>query len=171
MKERGRDSRGGAGAALAALAAAALLLAVGRAQAAEMVFQKETGPVKSSCLRDKKSDHLVCVVVLAKPPYLGFQFGSERDSESIAVTAGARRLPNERIEIRVDNNIPHDVYGDGFVGKEAEALLYEIEKGRRVIVSVESRDAKVKERGVFDLTEFKAALRQVQALRALHEDE
>ncbi|MBZ5699458.1 MAG: hypothetical protein LAN18_13035 [Acidobacteriia bacterium] len=152
---------------------AAILLALSaQAAAAEPpagapVYEKKNGAVQSACQKDKKSNNLVCVVVYAKQPYLGVQLGSEDDSDSVAITAGARRAPNSKIEIQVDGNVPHFIYGDGFIGYEAEVLLQEIEKGKRASVRTTSQDAGVKTEDDFDLGDFNAALHEVEALRAL----
>ncbi|HLF58245.1 MAG TPA: hypothetical protein VI732_01310 [Alphaproteobacteria bacterium] len=152
---------------LAMLAAAATR----PAGAVELVYKKERGAVQSSCVREEKTNGLICVVVYAKPPYLGFQFGSEDDPDSIAVTAGARRVPNSEITVKVDKFASHHVFGDGFVGKEAEALLYEIEQGTNMSVRFESRDPDTPSRGVIDLKDLRTALQEVERLRAGHSGE
>jgi len=137
------------------------------AGAAEIVHENETGAVQSSCVRDDKTKRLICVAVYSKPPYLGFQLGSESDPESIAVTAGARRVPNSEIRIKVDNYAPHHVFGEGFAGKEAEALRDEVEQGTTATVSYEMQDEKEPSTGRIDLKDLKAALREIESLRAL----
>jgi hypothetical protein len=149
--------------ALAAVCAAAS----SPAAAAEIVHKNETGAVQSSCMRDEKTKRLICVAVYSKPPYLGFQLGSEDDPESVAVTAGARRAANSELRIKVDNYAPHHVFGEGFTGKEAEALRDEVEQGTAATVSYEMEDQKEPSTGRIDLTDIKAALREIESLRAL----
>jgi hypothetical protein len=148
---------------------AALMLALaGSASAAttqEPPFHKQTGAVQSYCQREPKTHRLVCVVVYGKQPYLGVQLGSENDPESVAITAGVRRAPNSKIEVRIDNRIGHATAAAGFLGYEAESMLHEIEGGKRVTVHFQSTDQKVKTEGTFDLADFKTALREVEALR------
>ncbi len=135
------------------------------ANAAEIGLDKVTGAVNSSCIREDQKANLICLVVYTKPPYLGFQFGSEEDPDSLAVTAGARRATNSKLEIKVDRYASHAVFGEGFVGKEAEAIRDEIESGTKASISFESQDTKIATKGEIDLKDFKAALREVEALR------
>lgn len=128
-------------------------------------LEKQAGDVKSVCAHDPKSSHLICAVVYAKQPYFGIQFGSEDDAESVAVTAGVRRAANSKIEIRIDHNTSHFIYGDGFLGKEAEAIVDEIKNGRRIYVRVDSYDDNVKSEDSVDLSEFKSALQDIEDLR------
>lgn len=128
-------------------------------------LEKQAGDVKSVCAHDPKSSHLICAIIYAKQPYFGIQFGSEDDAESVAVTAGVRRAANSKIEIRVDHNTSHFIYGDGFLGKEAEAIVDEIKNGRRIYVRVDSYDDNVKSEDSVDLSEFKSALQEVEDLR------
>jgi hypothetical protein len=137
------------------------------AAAADIVHENETGAVQSSCIREEKTKHLICVAVYSKPPYLGFQLGSEDDPESVAVTAGARRAPDSELRIKVDHYAPHHVFGEGFTGKEAEALRDEVEQGTTATVSYEMEDEKEPSTGRIDLTDLKAALREIESLRAL----
>ena len=128
-------------------------------------LEKQAGDVKSVCANDPKSGHLICAVVYAKPPYFGIQFGSEDDPESVAVTAGARRTADSKIEIRIDHNASHFIYGDGFLDKEAEAIVDEIKKGRWIYVRVDSDDSDAKGEGTINLNEFKSALQEIEDLR------
>ncbi len=128
-------------------------------------LEKQAGDVKSVCAHDPKSGHLICALVYAKQPYFGIQFGSEDDAESVAVTAGVRRASDSKIEIRVDHNVSHFIYGDGFLGKEAEAIVDEIKKGKRLYVRVDSYDNEVKSEDSVDLSEFKSALQEIEDLR------
>ena len=128
-------------------------------------FEKQAGDVKSVCAHDPKSAHLICALVYAKQPYFGIQFGSEDDAESVAVTAGARRAEDSKIEIRIDHNASHFIYGDGFLGKEAEAIVDEIKKGKRIYVRVDSYDNEIKSEDTIDLSEFKSVLQEVEDLR------
>ena len=150
---------------LSGLAVAALAAAPSAAGAAEVVLDKQTGAVKYSCIRPDKKSALICVVVYTKAPYLGFQLGSEDDPESLAVTAGARRATNSKLEIKVDKFASHAVFGDGFLGAEAEAIRFEIENGSKATVSFESQDTRIATHGDIDLNDFKAALREVESLR------
>ena len=150
---------------LALLLAALLPAFASSANAAEIVLDKVTGAVKSSCIREDKNGNLICLVVYTKPPYLGFQFGSQEDPDSVAVTAGARRATNSKLEIKVGRYASHAVFGEGFVGKEAEAIRDEIESGTKASISFESQDTKIATQGEIDLKDFKAALREVEALR------
>ena len=133
--------------------------------AADLVLNRDYGLVKASCVRPGKKQLPVCAVVYTKQPYLGFQFGSEDDPESVAVTAGARRVPNSEIEMKVDKNASHSVFGEGFIGKEAEAILGEIENGTRISVTYQSESAKAPITADFNLDDFKTAVRDVQDLR------
>ena len=144
---------------------AALAAASPAADAADVVLDKQTGAVKYSCVRPNKKSALICVVVYTKAPYLGFQFGSEDDAESLAVTAGARRVTNSKLEIKVDKFASHAVFGEGFVGTEAEAIRFEVENGSKATVSFESQDTRIATHGDIDLKDFKAALREVESLR------
>ena len=128
-------------------------------------LEKQAGDVKSVCSNDPKSGHLICALVYAKQPYFGIQFGSEDDPESVAVTAGARRAENSKIEIRIDHNVSHFIYGDGFLGKEAEAIVDEIKKGKRIYVRVDPYDNEIKSEDTVDLSEFKSALQEIEDLR------
>ena len=128
-------------------------------------LEKQAGDVKSVCAHDPKSSHLICAVIYAKQPYFGIQFGSEDDAESVAVTAGVRRAANSKIEIRIDHNTPHFIYGDGFLGKEAEAIVDEIKKGKQIYVRIDSYDDDVKSEDRVDLSEFKSALQDIEDLR------
>lgn len=132
-------------------------------------LEKKTDDVKSVCAHDPKSGHLICALVYAKQPYFGIQFGSEDDAESVAVTAGVRRVSDSKIEIRVDHNVSHFIYGDGFLGKEAEAIVDEIKKGKRLYVRVDSNDNSVKGEDSVDLSEFKSALQEIEDLRKTQE--
>jgi len=134
-------------------------------------LKKQAGDVKSVCAHDPKSSHLICAVVYAKQPYFGIQLGSEDDAESVAVTAGVRRAANSKIEIRVDHNTSHFIYGDGFLGKEAESIVDEIKKGRRIYIRVDSYDDNVKSEDSVDLSEFKSALQEIEDLRKTQEGE
>jgi len=135
------------------------------AYAAEVVLDKQVGTVKYSCVRPDKKSALICVVVYTKAPYLGFQFGSEDDPESLAVTAGARRATNSKLEIKVDKFASHAVFGEGFVGTEAEAIRFEVENGSKATVSFESQDTRIATHGDIDLNDFKAALHEVESFR------
>lgn len=149
----------------APLVIAALAVAMPAAHGAEVVYNNDTGAVRSSCVREDKKSNLICLVVYTKPPYLGFQFGSAEDRDSVAVTAGARRATDSKLEIKVDNHAVHTVYGEGFVGKEAEDIRDEINYGSKASVSFESQDPNIPTRGEIDLTDFKAALHDVETLR------
>jgi len=144
---------------------AAVAAAPAMADAAEIVLDKQTGAVKYSCVRPDKKSALICVVVYTKAPYLGFQFGSEDDPGSLAVTAGARRATNSKLEIKIDKFASHAVFGDGFVGTEAEAIRFEVENGATAAVSFESQDTRIPSHGDIDLKDFKAALHEVESLR------
>jgi len=155
---------------LSALVVAALAAALPTAYAADVVLDKETGAVKYSCVRGDKKIGLICVVVYTKAPYLGIQFGSEDDPESLAVTAGARRPTNSKLEIKVGKFASHAVFGEGFVGTEAEAIRFEIENGSTATVSFESDDTRIATHGDIDLKDFKSALHEVEALRAIEDE-
>ena len=152
---------------LCAIALGILTAAPGSAAAVDLVYKKTVGAVQSSCVRDEKTKHLICVVVYSKPPYLGFQLGSEEDPESVAVTAGARRVPNSELRIKVDDYAAHHVFGEGFTGQEAEALRGEIEQGTKADIVYEMEGKKDPVTGSVDLADFKTALRDVESLRVL----
>lgn len=149
---------------------AAVAAASPAADAADIVLNKQTGAVKYSCVRPDKKSAPICVVVYTKAPYLGFQFGSEDDGESLAVTAGARRATNSKLEIKVDKFASHAVFGEGFVGTEAEAIRFEVENGSKATVSFESQDTRIATQGEIDLKDFKAALHEVESLREKDSD-
>jgi hypothetical protein len=154
---------------LACAVAVAVLLpsaaSAGDDKASGNVLEKQAGDVKSVCAHDTKSGNLICALVYAKQPYFGIQFGSEDDADSVAVTAGIRRVANSEIEIRIDDDVPHIVYGDGFVGKEAQAIVDEIKKGKWTYVRADSYDSSVKSEDTIDLTDFKSALQEIEVLR------
>ena len=159
----------------AAAAIPALLLALGllaaapsQARDAKLLLKKETGDVKSSCIQLAGGrQEIICIVVYGKPPYLGFQFGAPDSPDSIAVTAGARRKPNSEIEVKVDSYASHGIFGDGFVDKEAEAILDEVSDGKTAIVTYQPEDSEKPVSGSIDLADMKAAIKEVEALQEM----
>ena len=129
------------------------------------VFEKRAGKVVGTCQRTPKTRVLVCVAVYTREPYLGIQFGSETDPESVAITAGARREPGTAMTIRVDNHAVHNTTHDGFVDYEAVSMLTEIEHGDQITVRFESTDSSVKAADTFDLADLKKVIRAIKEFR------
>jgi len=129
------------------------------------VFEKRVGKAAASCQRTPKTHVLVCVVVYMREPYLGIQFGSEIDPESVAITAGARREPGTAMTVRVDNHAVHNTTGDGFFDYEAQSMLTEIEHGGQITVRFDSTDSNVKSADTFGLADLNEAVRAVKEFR------
>ena len=130
------------------------------------VFEKHVGKAVGTCQRTPKTRVLVCVAVYTRAPYLGIQFGSEKDPESVAITAGARREPNSPMTIRVDNHAVHNTTREGFVDYEAASMLTEIEHGEQITVRFESTDSSMKSADTFDLADLKEVIRAVKEFRS-----
>ena len=129
------------------------------------VFEQRFGHVNATCQRVPKSRELVCIVVYAKQPYLGVQFGSKGDPESVAITAGARREPGTEIVIRVDNHAVHSTTHDGFFDYEAVSMLTEMEHGEQITVRFQSTETGVKTADTIPLADINKALKAVREFR------